>query len=309
MNDFALLQDAARAARASGRAACAATPPPPSAPARSKRAILAREAAERGVHLHLLPRGLARGRHNSSHARGRRGARALYWHVDVVFVQRAGRERRVHVDACAEGASVREILAGAADALRRRGRRRERGSRFGPAVTVAEEDDAMEVWILNEHVVGPAACEAGAGVAAVPGKALGEDDLHRYLPLAKTQTLAEVVRHRIIIEYPILYCAPRGSPEAQRLASAMVGVFEKPDPDSDEDESAESADESLTPSVSDDDADAALARAGNGARPNDGPPVPERSNDAEPRPYKRSRIETEAPSAEPAVPVAANAEA
>lgn len=253
-------------------------PGPQSASAHSKRAILAREAASREIHLHLLPRGFARGKRNSSHARGRKGSRQLYWHVDVVFVQ-PGKERRVNVDSCSEGATVSEIVTGAIEALRRRNRSMESGYFAGVS------EDRIDVHILNEHVVGPAASEVGD--VTVPGKAVGEDDLHRYLLLEKMHTLTEVLHNRIIIEFPILYCAVRGSLEAQRLSSAMAGVFEKPDPESESD-SEESDDESQTASVSDDEASALVddENVFDGVKEN---AVAAEDDNAE-RPFKRSRV-------------------
>jgi hypothetical protein len=243
MNDYSLLDEAGRVAPAAARATIDTAPTAPSASAHSKRAILAREAAARDVRLHLLPRGFARARRNSSHARGRKGSRQLYWHLDVVFVQ-PGKERRVNVDSCSEGATVAEIVAGAMDAMRRRNRSRDVGS-FAGAV-----EEHVDVYILNEHVVGPASSEAEN--LSVAGKAVGEDDLHRYLPLTKKQALSEVLCKRIIIEFPIFYCVLKGSQEAQRLSSAMVGVFEKPEPESEsESESDDSDEESQTASVSD----------------------------------------------------------
>lgn len=273
MQDYALLEEAGRASAASVRATAASAPAATSASARSKRAILAREAATRNVHLHLLPQGFARGKRNSSHARGRKGTRQLFWHVDVVFVQ-PGRERRVNVDSCADSATVAEIVAGATEALMRKNRRREAAHFADVSV------DQLDVFILNEHVVGPTA--SGPEHVPVAGKAVGEDDMHRYLPLGKLDALAKVLSRRIIIEFPIIYCAVKESAESQRLTGALAGVFEKPEPESDSD--AGDSDDSRTASASDVDGALAGGEAIVGSRGGDG--------GGEVRPRKRSRNST-----------------
>lgn len=251
MSDYSLLEDAGRVSAASLRATAATAPVAQSANARSKRAILAREAAIHKVQLHLLPNGFARGKRNSSHARGRKGVRQLYWHIDVV-VAHQDRERRVSVDSCADSTTIGEIIQGVVGAFS--GKKRRRGE-VGRLPSLAESD--LDVFILNEHVVGTAS--SGPEHAATR-KAIGEDDMHRYLPLNTSDTLQSVLRDRIIIEFPIFYCAIRNSPEAIRLAEAMAGVFEKPEPESDgelhgvSDEDSESESErsqdSLTQSLS-----------------------------------------------------------
>lgn len=244
MSDYTLVEEANRAAAAALRAT-ASTASTPTQSARTKRANLAREAANRRVHLHLLPVGFSRGRRNSTFVRGRRGFRQIHWHIDVVFVT-AKKERRVSVDSCVDSTGVGEIVAGAVGAF---GRRRGRVQ----AVRTGLDAKDVDVFILNEHVVGPAS--PGPQGSA---KAKGEDDMHRYLALEKGDTLECVLRDRIIIEFPIFYCAVRGSTEAKRLASAMAGVFERPEPES-EDESdgevEESEEDSETESLSGGDLD------------------------------------------------------
>ena len=84
VSDYALVSEADRAAFAAVRAT-ASTASTPTQSARTKRANLAREAASRRVHLHLLPVGFSRGRRNSSFVRGHRGFRRIHWHIDVVL--------------------------------------------------------------------------------------------------------------------------------------------------------------------------------------------------------------------------------
>lgn len=237
MSDYTLLEDASRATAASARATAESAAPPLSASARSKRAILAREAAARNVHLYLLPRGFARGRRNSSHARGRKGIRQLWWHVDVVFVQ-PGKERRVNVESCPETTCIGDIIKGASGALLKK-KRKLRGT-----TNIADLSlEQLDIFVLNEHVVGPSS--SGPEHVTVPGKAIGEDDLHRYLPLDSSSSLGDAIRNRIIIEFPILFVAKKSSCEAIHLATATVGVFEKPEVESDSDpESLSSSDES-----------------------------------------------------------------
>jgi hypothetical protein len=265
MSDYTLLEEASRAGAASARVA-ASVSPLITASARSKRAMLAKEAARHRIHLHLMPPGFVRRGRNTSHVRGRKDARTLFWHVDVVFVQ-PGKERRVHVDACGDTTSIAALVVGARDSLLNKRRRGvSRGGSDAPGALFANVPvDKMDVYIVNEHVIGGGATTAssapapnmrhsaggGGGVShdhdprgvAVPGKAVGEDDLHRYLSVDLAASLGHTLADRIIVEFPILYVSLTGSAESAHISAAMAGVFEKPEQDSDSDDDDDEGDD------------------------------------------------------------------
>jgi hypothetical protein len=254
MSDYTLLEEVSRANAVSARVA-ASIAQPTSGSARSKRAMLIKEAARRNIHLHLMPEGFARRVRNTSHVRGRKDARSLYWHVDIVFAQ-PGRERRVHVDACPGATSIAALVLGARDALLNKRRRGvSRGGSAAPGALFANVPvERMDVYIVNEHVVNcgtstadPVAARDGIGGGGhsidhdirgvyVPGKAIGQDNLHRYLLLNQSASLGQTLAHRVIVEFPILYVSLQGSAESSQIENAKAGFFEKPEQDSESDE-------------------------------------------------------------------------
>jgi hypothetical protein len=227
MSDYTLLEDVARAAAAAERGIVRLHE---SGAARSKRGVLAREAARRGVHLYLMPFGFSRRARNSSHIRGKRERRELHWHVDVVF-KGPSDERCVFVDACAESTTIASVVAGARDALMRRRKKGcarnalpgAAGGGFGDVAV-----DRLEVFIRNEHSIGT----QDPDHVSVPGKAIGDEDMHRYLLVGKDSTLEAVLNNRVVVEFPILLVALASSEQSRSLEHAMMGVFEKPDRDS-----------------------------------------------------------------------------
>jgi hypothetical protein len=244
MSDYTLLEDTARVASAAERGVMLVHE---SVAARTKRGVLAREAARRGIHLYLMPLGFARRVRNSSHVRGKRDRRELHWHVDVVF-KGPSDERCVFVDACAESTTISDLVAGAREALLRR---RKRGCARNVAQGARAADfvearlDQLDVFIRNEHTVGT----QDPDHIPVAGKAIGDEDMHRYLLVDKAETLESVLIHRVIVEFPVFIVAIGSTQESKLLKQSMMGVFEKPEPDS------ESSDYQTSDSSGSDDSD------------------------------------------------------
>jgi hypothetical protein len=227
MSDYTLLEETARAAAAAERGVMLVHE---SGAARTKRGVLAREAARRGVHLYLMPLGFARRVRNSSHVRGKRDRRELHWHVDVVF-KGPSNERCVFVDACAESTTIYDLVAGAREALLRRRKRsctRHIAQGAHAAGFLEASLDQLDVFIRNEHSIGT----QDPDHIPVEGKAIGDEDMHRYLQIDKAKTLESVLIHRVIVEFPVFLVAIGSTQESTSLKQSMMGVFEKPEPDS-----------------------------------------------------------------------------
>lgn len=234
MNDYTFLEDTARVANA---ASCHAVTvgTMPSVPSRSKRAILKREAARRKIYLFLMPQGMSRSARNSTYCRGRAGKCSLFWHVEVVFVN-GGQQYRVSIDALSELMPLAGLIDGARNSLTSRKGNWTCRSRKGLSFAFSGIPiDDLDVYLLNEHIIGQDAFEENENIY-VDGKPLGDDNMHKYVAVEKSENLDAILRNRIIIEFPIFYVCQSSSCDSKVLAEAKVGVFEKPDEDEDDSE-------------------------------------------------------------------------
>lgn len=196
----------------------------------NKRLILARQAAQREIHLYLMPENNARRQRNSSFARGSREGRELFWHVEVLFLLH-GKENRVQMSRCSEEMTMCHILRNAVGRLTDdpiSGCTRDSDRKWNRFRKSSLDD--MELFYLKEHAVGLSAVD-GVQHIQVPRCPRDDDDPRKYVKIEKSDVLENVLSRRIVVEFPVFYVAICGGYDAIRLNSASTGIFEKADDD------------------------------------------------------------------------------
>lgn len=240
MSDFTLLEEAGRVVDAADRTLASVSNGKGVPPSMMKR--LTAEAAKRDIRLRFMPVGFARHARNTSQvksapkaraiAAGLMGSQMLFWHIDIYFAgNTTNANQLVKFDSCAEDSTIDTIVQGALQTFRKRNRRRRidiNSSERGTAVLYEDcQPSSLAVFLQNEQVLSSLSSEHTR-----PPIANGDADMHRYIPLNQTLTLLQVLSGRAVVEFPVLYIAIKGSAEANRLATASFGLFEKPEPES-----------------------------------------------------------------------------
>lgn len=230
---------------------------------RHKQRIMGREAAKRGIDLRFMPNFFYRHRVNTSLVKPvdftkdnddsaqkddtgeRQFDKIMVWRVDVQFSGSDGGTRLVEIHDLDEEANMEEILEKAVKSLKIRKDRRFNGS-FDPYLHYSGlSGDQLNAYIKNEVSLGARRAEPTVLPDApkykrrklVNGRVdLGELELDTrgFIPVNASKTLRESLNSALIVEYPILYVAPKGSKEDKEFEEATKSLFDKPEKEADD---------------------------------------------------------------------------
>ncbi|CAN8064041.1 unnamed protein product [Agarophyton chilense] len=229
-----------------------------------KQRVLGRQASMRGIDLRFMPNVFYRHRVNTTFVRPvdyansrendgvttydgfpRPFDKIMVWRVDVQFSGTDGGTRLVSIHDLDEEVNMNDVLERAIKSLDIR-----KEPRMNGAVDPYLHYSGLPVTQLNAYIKNEVSLGARrAQPSSLPdfpkykrrkmvhGRVdLGELELDTrgFIPVDTSNTLRESLYSALVVEYPILYIAPKGSEEDKQLEQATKSLFNRPEPEADD---------------------------------------------------------------------------
>lgn len=220
---------------------------------RYKQVIMGEEAAQRGIDLRFMPPHFFRHRNNTSHVKpvdycgeGQAGAtrrpfeRIMVWRVDIHFCGPGGGTRLVQIHDLDEDVNMADLLERAVQKLEMRKEPRLNGDVDQYLLYAGMSGSNLNAYLRNDSDLGRRRAEPSI-LPDLPShkRRKLEDgsadptamdvDTRGFIPIDTDNTLRESLHGAMVVEYPILFVAPKGSSDDDHLQSATKSLFMKPE--------------------------------------------------------------------------------
>ncbi|PXF42049.1 Box C/D snoRNA protein 1 [Gracilariopsis chorda] len=225
---------------------------------RYKQRIMGQEAAKRGIDLRFMPSVFCRHKNNTSHVKPvnyspqqqrdtarRPFEKIMVWRVDLHFCGPNGGTRLVQIHHLDEEVNMADVLERAIHTLEIRKEPRLNGDTDQYLLYAGMSGSKLRAYIRNDTDLGRRETEPSIlpdlprhkrrklnNTSADPNSM--DLDTRGFIPIDTDKTLRESLRGALVVEYPILFVAPKGSADDQHLQNATKSLFAKPEPEVDD---------------------------------------------------------------------------